>query len=778
MQLARDSFVRTALAVLIASGVLAPLAIHLAAGRTLAWFDTMAIFAPQRWLVEEALRSCRLPLWNPYSATGIPLFADAIHGVLHPVSILTAWLQTGRSVDLLIASYVVCAGLGAALLARELGTSLAAAALAGVAYGASGYVLSTAGLLTFLAGAASLPFGVAGLRRFARAPTPGSLAFGVVGVAVLGLSGDAQALMVGGATALALAWEAGGWRGAVRAALAGTVGLLVAAVQLYPSAVHVPRTVRAEGLWSSNPSEWAFEPWRIPELVLPGLFAGEDPYSDPLFAALSFPGGLPDQGHPFPFIASVFVGILPLSLAIAGAREGRRGRLLGALALGFLWIALGPRLGATSLLEHVPVWRAFRYSEKLVGPLTLVLGVLAGVGLDRVVERRVAGWKVLAGAAALGVASIAGQRLVTSRLPPDLLAMAGERASLGSWHVAGALVALAGWLMVRDRLRVSQARAALAVLAWAGMAAASPAALRPGDPDSRLRARGPALEAPPPGPRVAGSDTLARSPHRPGADRIGEAARDFAAVWRPAFNVAFRVDSLSEYAALAPLRLTMLNSHVAQGRWLVAARRYAATHLFLDPGLAASDAALYADATSGGARVGAAPGADEIWAIPHRAWASFPQGVRVVPDLRAATAETGRAIAERSGDAVVEASSPFRAGEGRVLSIERSLEALRVEAESDEDGTLVIADAWWPGWEATIDGRLVAIFPADVLIRAVRWPAGRHVLEMRYRPPEVRDGILLSTLGLLTTAAWALFLRRAAARRARLVDGKSSSGPG
>ena len=92
--------------------------------------------------------------------------------------------------------------------------------------------------------------------------------------------------------------------------------------------------------------------------------------------------------------------------------------------------------------------------------------------------------------------------------------------------------------------------------------------------------------------------------------------------------------------------------------------------------------------------------------------------------------------------------------------MERGLESLRVEAETAGDATLLIADAWWPGWEATIDGARASILPADVVLRAVPWPAGRHVLEMRYRPPEVAAGLLASALGLGLLLAWGARLRR------------------
>jgi hypothetical protein len=710
-------------------------------------------------MVDEALRSFRLPLWNPFMGGGMPFLADGIHGALHPASLLVAWLGTDRGVDVLIGCYVACAGLGAFALARELGASSTGAAVAAVVYGNSGFVLSMAGNLVFLAGLGSLPFCVAGLRRCSANPRPGSLLMGAGGAAILALSGDAQALMVGGVLGVALAWEVGGWRGAVRAAAAGVVGLLLAGVQLLPTAVHLSRTVRGASASGRSPLVWAFEPWRVVELVVPGLLWGPDPLMDPVYGALVGPGRWPDGGLPVPFAASVCVGLLPMAVAAVGARQGRRGRFLFGAALVLLWIALGPALGADAVLGHVPIWKAFRYTEKLVGPLTLVLAALAALGFDALAERRHAGMPIFAGAAALGLAAVAAAAWAASCLPPELASAAGGRVTRGAWHALAAVGALGVWLLTRDRLGVKRGRALLAAAVWGATVAATPAALRPGDPAARLRSPLPALAADPPGARVLTPYTYEPLTLGVGRDWIDTALRDYSANAYVALNVRARLDSLNDYEAMEPTRLGALRSAFG-ARWLAAARRFGVTNVVVEPPRSEEHAALHAIATSGATRVDGGAGPNEVWAVPHRPWASFPPEVRVVEGEQGALAATGRSFVEGGDAVVVEASSRFSVGSGRVLSIERALESLRIEAETEVDATLVIADAWWPGWEATIDGRGTTIFPADVLVRAVRWPAGRHVLEMRYRPPEVRTGLWVSALGLGVLGVWIAFMRR------------------
>jgi uncharacterized membrane protein YfhO len=73
---------------------------------------------------------------------------------------------------------------------------------------------------------------------------------------------------------------------------------------------------------------------------------------------------------------------------------------------------------------------------------------------------------------------------------------------------------------------------------------------------------------------------------------------------------------------------------------------------------------------------------------------------------------------------------------------------------------LVVADSFSDGWRAEIDGMPAEILRAWGLVRAVRVPAGSHVVRFEYRPSALARGALLSGLGVLATSC-ALFLPRA-----------------
>jgi hypothetical protein len=232
-------------------------------------------------------------------------------------------------------------------------------------------------------------------------------------------------------------------------------------------------------------------------------------------------------------------------------------------------------------------------------------------------------------------------------------------------------------------------------------------------------------------------------------------------------TVASGVDQIDTYTGIEPARVVARVREMAAlglGQ-LVALRRYGVTHAVVPADVDEEHKAPKGAATVGGRRIGtAAYGLLEVWALPHRPWASFAERVAWV----ATEADAGRAVVEleSAGDpaVVLLGTGPAAASPGTVLEGDRSAESLRVVAEAPGDGVLVVNDAEWPGWEATIDGRPAGIQLADGLVRAVRWPAGRHVLEMTYRPRELRVGLAASAAGALALIALALRRREPCAR--------------
>jgi len=80
-------------------------------------------------------------------------------------------------------------------------------------------------------------------------------------------------------------------------------------------------------------------------------------------------------------------------------------------------------------------------------------------------------------------------------------------------------------------------------------------------------------------------------------------------------------------------------------------------------------------------------------------------------------------------------------------------------------GWLVLADTWYPGWEATVNGAPARILRANANFRALPLRAGRHRVEFVFRPPAVRRGRIASAVGVLLLAiglVWARLRERRA----------------
>lgn len=91
---------------------------------------------------------------------------------------------------------------------------------------------------------------------------------------------------------------------------------------------------------------------------------------------------------------------------------------------------------------------------------------------------------------------------------------------------------------------------------------------------------------------------------------------------------------------------------------------------------------------------------------------------------------------------------------GTARVVEERGDALVAEVETNASGLLVLIEAFDAGWRATLDGEPAEVLRANVLFRAVRLRAGRHVVRVTYRPSSVLCGVALSMLGVADAPPW------------------------
>jgi len=109
------------------------------------------------------------------------------------------------------------------------------------------------------------------------------------------------------------------------------------------------------------------------------------------------------------------------------------------------------------------------------------------------------------------------------------------------------------------------------------------------------------------------------------------------------------------------------------------------------------------------------------------------------------------------------------AGEDRFRITRRVPGSVDITADMKCAGLLVLADTYFPGWKAWVDGKPAHIYNAYGAIRAVAVPEGTHTVTFRYRPTSIFAGATMSASGFL--AALLLTLVR---KRAKRIDAKAT----
>lgn len=369
------------------------------------------------WLLHlrHEVRAGRWPFWNPHQFSGMTFWGNGQSAPLAPLHLLFVVLPLQLAFWILPWARIVAGGLGAYVLARELGLSSAASSVAAITFPLSGMLVSF--LLFPMANALALvPWIFWAVERIANG-RGGCAALGVaVGLQLLGghpETGLHTALL----TALYLAWRApmraqslSTW---ARFAAGWAAGGLVAAVVLWPLAATVLESAR----WQQAAQLRGAEPPLSTLLALPMRLVLPNLYGDPARGT---------WWGPFNYLATaVYAGALALPLAasgIAGCFADRR-RLAWTGLLVFSAAAAWHAPGLTQVLDALPLIGDALQHRLLFG-VELALAVLAGFGVERwlagngraAIWGMAAGLALLAGAAALYAAQWSARGLLAGEL--------------------------------------------------------------------------------------------------------------------------------------------------------------------------------------------------------------------------------------------------------------------------------------------------------------------------------------------------------------------------
>jgi hypothetical protein len=100
-------------------------------------------------------------------------------------------------------------------------------------------------------------------------------------------------------------------------------------------------------------------------------------------------------------------------------------------------------------------------------------------------------------------------------------------------------------------------------------------------------------------------------------------------------------------------------------------------------------------------------------------------------------------------------------GTGQVVITKDEPTEVDLQATLSGDGLVVLADAAYVGWKATVDGKDTPIYPANINSRAVWVPKGVHTIRFAYHPLGLETGVWVSICSIIVTAlACASFYRK------------------
>lgn len=766
-------------------------------GQALFWGTPLLQFYPWWMLASVALRAGQVPLWNPYVGNGAPLVANLQSAVFYPPN----WLYLLGPVEWLMGViavlHVLWAGLGMFAFARALKLRPFSAAVSGLSFMLSGYLIARLSFLSMTAAYAWLPWLLLAVehlivcRRLADALLLGLM----LGLQLL--AGHAQTSFHSGLALAAYAAFriASMYRRGLRASpvilseanlnsanqealhcvqgdrhmsvfstrsvssvvsiglllvLAGLLGLGLAAVQLLPTWELMQLSQRAGGPDYTFAMTYSFWPWRLLTLWAPNFF-GQPATGD----YWGYGAYWEDDGY---------IGVLPLLLALAAILDWRRNRnplvtFFGGMALVALVLAFGQNTPIYPwLFHHVPGFGLFQAPARFLSLYTLGTAVLAGIGAEALILRGRGGRRwvrlgLIVGPA-LVIAGLAGQAF----LPQMRLSLGDGALWLGAGLSGSAL--LARW---RPRQAQGLGRWQAAVLAF--IAADLTLA------DFELN---PTVDA-----------WIYRQPTQTAALLQAEGGRTFIFQedeYELKFRRFFRFDSFAPPPGgwLAVRQTQLPNTGMIAG--LMSANNF-------DPLLVGRYADLLAaleaapDPTPLLRLMGVTavisprnlPGYERIYrgegfAI-YRVPDPLPRAYLVTNVRRAADGAEALALITRADfdprrEAVVE-GLPTDLGSGlngfqavHPADVHDGWNMVSVRVEAPGSALLVLSDTDYPGWQAFVDGAPAPILRVNYAFRGVALLGGAHEVVFRYTPDSFTWGGYISLLSLAVLLGLAALTRR------------------
>ncbi len=739
------------------------LALHWLSGAVTIPWDAKAHFYPQLQFLAQSLHRGETPFWTPFVFSGSPQIADPQSLVFSPPFLLLAALDPNpsfRAADAAVLGMLALGGLAILAIFRDrawhwLGGLIAALAFA---FGAS-----AAWRIQHVGQLLSLSFLVIALWLLLRALERRSLAFGFLagagaGFMVLGRDQVAYLglwILIG--TVLWHWWDTPSRAGAMRASagpllLGAIAGALVAAIPVVLTALLSAASNRPE-IDLAGAGQGSLHPALLLTAAIPNLFGVDGPFAD------YWGPPSPRWGPADLFFARnmgvLYIGALPLALVVIGALRGvfwaREARPFTILACVMLLYALGRYTPFFApAFKLVPGVDFFRRPADATFVLGALGAILAGYAAHR-------WWTGTLPAASASQRLLEALVLATPFGLGLTLGVAKDTLASAAWPLGKAALCLGTSLVMLATLRRGRLAAAVVItllaadLFWNNgpneSTALPPRTYAALDPQASV-------------PLLAAIESRLKDPR---LDRVELAGLGFH--W-PNASLVHRLHNVLGYN---PVRLKLYSAATGAEDHVALPEQRMFSPLFpsyrstladllglrliatgvpierIDPMLRPGDVTLVGSFEDG-----------FLYENPR----ALPRVLFATRALAAdfdAMLKTGRWPEVDLSRTVLLSPPDIPIGDGGEADNGQSGAALRIasyrntevviEVETPAPGYLVLNDPYHPWWSAEIDGRETDMLQANVVFRAVRVPAGRHVVHFAFRPLRGAWRQLASRLG-------------------------------
>jgi len=135
------------------------------------------------------------------------------------------------------------------------------------------------------------------------------------------------------------------------------------------------------------------------------------------------------------------------------------------------------------------------------------------------------------------------------------------------------------------------------------------------------------------------------------------------------------------------------------------------------------------------------------WRLVRPGTAAFTMASMTADDLRSTVLVDDEPEAREALGGAREGAGCAGQGHAAVRVYEE--QRVVIEADARRDSVLVLTDSWYPGWGATVNGEESPVLVAGHAFRGIPLAAGRHTVELRYRPWWLLPGAVTTGLSLL-----------------------------